>query len=81
MEGQIPNVKIRASITGVMKVRSNLISSKKYLLTMSVGHHVAKSAATESIFQPDDSVVLSQGRIFFVNLPPISPPRRNEGRF
>lgn len=24
---------------------------------MSVGHHVAESAATESIFQPDDSVV------------------------
>lgn len=57
MEGQIPNVKILASITGVMKVRSNLISSKQYLLTMSVGHHVAESAATESIFQPDDSVV------------------------
>ena len=38
MEGQIPNVKIHASIiTGVMKVRSNSISSKKYLLTMSAG--------------------------------------------
>ena len=68
-------MKIHASMTGLMKVRSNLISSKKYLLTMSMGHHVAKSAATESIFQPDDSVVLSPpGRNIFVNLPPILPP-------